>query len=396
MELVFNIPEDICGGIVFFKLKAEEEVTFYSGSYNTSQTMANKVHIAVGICTYRREEYINKTLKFLSDAFLHNTESPLYGNLKIYVSDNGKTLDCDMISEQFVMCVHNKNAGGAGGFTRCMIEALKEQEIQNYTHFLFMDDDILLEPEALYRTYTLLCMRNKKYRDASVGGALLRTDFMEIQHACGEYWNNRRTESPKKGYDLSKKYFLLKNEEKIREDYNGWWYCCIPFDEKLVANLPLPVFIHGDDIEYNMRYTKKIMHLDGINVWHDTFENRKASSLEYYNIRNLFIINAIHRPNYNWKQAQKNLFIHMIDQLCKYRYEHKELLIRAVKDFCKGPEFLKKQEPVALHQDIMKMGYKLEDVSSKLDRYKKNWRNEKIEKSRCIEQKNLNYIIFFL
>ena len=128
VNLVFNIPEDICGGIVFFKLEADEEVTFYSGSYQTSQEMVNKVHIAIGICTYRREKYINRTLKLLSNEFLHKTKSPLYGNLKIYVSDNGKTLDCNMISEEFVMCIHNKNAGGTGGFTRCMIEALREQK----------------------------------------------------------------------------------------------------------------------------------------------------------------------------------------------------------------------------------------------------------------------------
>lgn len=396
VELVFDIPENIHGGIIFFKLQAEEEVILYSGSYRTRQEIVHKVHIAAGICTYKREEYISRTLKLLSDAFLHNIKSPLYGNLKIYVSDNGNTLDCDSISEEFITCVHNKNAGGAGGFTRCMIEALKEQKSQNYTHFLFMDDDILLEPEALYLTYTLLCMRNKKYKNASVGGALLRTDFMEIQHVCGEYWNNSRSQSPKEGYNLSKKYFLLANEKLMPEEYNGWWYCCIPFGEKLATSLPLPIFIHRDDIEYNIRHAKGIMHLNGINVWHDTFENRRASNLEYYNTRNLFIVNAIHRPQYNWKQAQKRLFIHMIAQLCKYHYKNKELIVRAVKDFCKGPDFLKKQEPVALHQDIMKMGYKLEDVSSKLDKYKKNWRYERTEKKSLYkaEKFKLRHIIF--
>lgn len=379
-RLAFDIPKDVYGGIIFFKLQADEDIVFYSGSYRTTREIVNKVHIAVGICTYKREQYISKTLELLSGTVLYNADSPLYGNIKIYISDNGNTLDCGQISGQFITCVYNKNAGGTGGFTRCMIEALKEQESQKYTHFLFMDDDILLEPETLYRTYTLLCMCSKKYSDASVGGALLRTDFMEIQHACGECWNNGRAQSPKEGYNLSKKYFLLANEKFTKEEYNGWWYCCMPFDEKLAESLPLPVFIHRDDVEYNIRHVKKTMHLNGISVWHDTFENRRASNLEYYNTRNLFIVNAIHRPQYNWKQAQKHLFIHMIGQLCKYNYKNKELIVKAVADFCKGPGFLKEQEPVELHQDIMKMGYKLQDVSAKLDRYKKNWRHEKIKK----------------
>jgi len=395
-EVVFNITKDIHGGIIFFKLLAEEETVFYSGFYNTLQEAANKINIAAGICTYRREQYINKTLEVLSDAFFNNITSLLYGSLKIYVSDNGNTLDCTDISNKFIKCVYNKNAGGTGGFTRCIIEALKEQDKKKYTHFIFMDDDILLEPESIYRTYTLLSMANKKYKSASIGGALLRTDFMEIQHACGEDWNGGRYISPKEGYDLSRKYYLLANEKIIPEEYNGWWYCCIPFSQDLSTDLPLPVFIHRDDVEYNIRRVKGIMHLNGINVWHDTFENRRASNLEYYNTRNLFIVNSIHSPGYNWRQAQKHLFVHMAGQLLKYHYKNKELLVKAVKDFCKGPEFLKKQEPVALHQDIMKMGYKLEDVTAKLDKYNKNWKQAGTSKDLLYKREKfrLHHIVF--
>ena len=103
-------------------------MVFYSGTYQTTQSIVNRVNIAAGICTYRREEYIKRTLHLLTDAFLHNRDSLLYGNLKIFISDNGNTLNCDKIQEEFISCVYNKNAGGAGGFTRCMIEALSEQK----------------------------------------------------------------------------------------------------------------------------------------------------------------------------------------------------------------------------------------------------------------------------
>ncbi len=395
-ELVFQIPKTLHGGILFLKLVAEEEVVFYSGTYQTTQSIVNRVNIAAGICTYRREEYIKRTLHLLTDAFLHNRDSLLYGNLKIFISDNGNTLNCDKIQEEFISCVYNKNAGGAGGFTRCMIEALSEQKKQNFTHFLFMDDDILFEPEALYRTYSLLSMANDRYKDATIGGALLRTDFMEIQHACGEIWTGRRSESPKKGYDLSKIYYLLMNEKVIQEDYNGWWYCCMPFSDKLGTSLPLPVFIHRDDVEYNLRHLGKFMHLNGINVWHNTFENRRASSLEYYNTRNLFILNAIHMPKFNWKKAEKQLFIHIIGQICKYHNKNIELFVCAVKDFCKGPKFLKDQEPVELHQNIMSMGYALEDMTDKLDKYNKNWREQNLDKNSLYktEKFKLHHIIF--
>ncbi|MCI9077835.1 MAG: glycosyltransferase family 2 protein [Lachnospiraceae bacterium] len=395
-ELVFKIQKTICGGIVFLKLAAEKEVVFYSGAYKTAQNIVNRVKIAAGICTYHREEYIKKTMGLLSGAFLNDRESLLYGNLKLFISDNGNSLDCNKISSEFVSCIYNKNAGGTGGFTRCMLEALNEQKEQGFTHFLFMDDDILFEPEALYRTYTLLSMANDKYKNATIGGALLRTDFMEIQHACGESWNNGRVESLKKGYDLSKTYYLLLNEKVVQEDYNGWWYCCMPFSDKLGISLPLPVFIHRDDVEYNLRHSKKFMHLNGINVWHNTFENRRASNLEYYNTRNLFILNAIHKPEFNWRKAEKQLFIHIIGQICKYHNKNIELFVRAVEDFCKGPEFLKEQEPVKLHQSIMGMGYSLEDMTEKLDKYNKNWRKQGLKKNSLYktEKFKLHHIIF--
>ncbi len=389
----FKIPKEINGGIIFLKLLSEEEVIFYSGVYETLEEAVNKIQLAVGICTYKRENYINKTLKLFSDKFLNDKKSLLFGNLKIFVSDNGNSLDCNKISSEFISCVYNKNAGGAGGFTRCMIEALKKQK---FTHFIFMDDDILIEPESLFRTYTLLSMANSQYKNVVVGGALLRTDFMEMQHACGEIWTGRRSESPKRGYDLSKIYYLLLNEKNIPNVYNAWWYCCIPLDRGLINNLPLPLFIHGDDIEYNIRHTRDTVYLNGICVWHDTFENRKASHLEYYNTRNKLIVNAIHKPDFNWKCAEKQLFIHLMAEISKFRYKNVDLMFIAVTDFCKGPRFLKEQEPVKLHQDIMDKGYLLEDMTHKLDKYNKNWREANLEKNSLYktEKFKLHHIIF--
>lgn len=89
----------------------------------------------------------------------------------------------------------------------------------------------------------------------------------------------------------------MKNEEDLPMEYNGWWFCCIPLAEHF-RGFPLPVFIHGDDIEYGLRFNKKIMTMNGIGVWHDAFDNRKASSMEYYDMRNTLITCAIHHPNF--------------------------------------------------------------------------------------------------
>jgi len=56
-----------------------------------------------------------------------------------------------------VQLIPNKNVGGSGGFARGLVEALQEN---TYSHFLFMDDDIELDSESIYRLF--LCMNTPK------------------------------------------------------------------------------------------------------------------------------------------------------------------------------------------------------------------------------------------
>ena len=55
-----------------------------------------------------------------------------------------------------VTVVPNMNAGGAGGFSRGMIEILKKRDLEDFTHILLMDDDAIVEPDLLVRIYGFL------------------------------------------------------------------------------------------------------------------------------------------------------------------------------------------------------------------------------------------------
>lgn len=87
--------------------------------------------------------------------------------------DNGNTLT-DHAFPEFVRYIPNKNCGGAGGFTRGMLEAVK---LKKFTHVILMDDDIFLEPEVLERTRCFLSVLKKEYEDAELAGSLLRKVF---------------------------------------------------------------------------------------------------------------------------------------------------------------------------------------------------------------------------
>lgn len=355
-------------GIVFVKVKAESETILRGGSFETaSEAMVEPVKIAVGICTFRREEFVKKTLKTLKETVLDREDSPLQGHLYVYVSDNGQTLPVEELSEEYIRVLPNRNAGGAGGFGRCMLEAVKDREKYGLTHVLLMDDDIVLEPESLYRTYTLLTLLKPEQKGDMLGGGLLRLDIPYIQHANGEMWQGGRIGFTKRGYDLRDPESVLRNEENLPMEYNGWWYCCVPLAEQF-RGFPLPVFIHGDDIEYGLRFDGRIMTLNGIGVWHDAFDNRKASSMEYYDMRNTMIACAIHHPQFSCLSMVKRVCRHLVGQMLHLRVEDQRLTMKGVEDFCQGVRFLKETDPTELHPVIMGMGYAMQDVSDDLEK----------------------------
>jgi len=241
------------------------------------------------------------------------------------------------------------------------------QERCGFTHILLMDDDIILEPEAVFRTWQMLSLLKEEYQGHLLGGGLLRLDIHYIQHENSAQWQGDRIIFPKQGYDLSERYAVVANEERKLVNYCGWWYCCIPIAERFEHALPMPFFIHRDDIEYGLRYRGRIITLNGISVWHDAFDHRRASSMVYYDIRNALICNAIHYPEYSAKDAKKYVIKNMFGHLMKYRYEDQKLTLRALEDFCRGTAFLSSRDPVGLHQEIMAMGYKQTDVSCVLE-----------------------------
>lgn len=361
----FHVNCEEQDGILYLTIEANTEVRLQRAYFESEQNLSHSVTLAIGICTFRREEFVTKTIHTLKTHLLQNENSPLQNHLHVYVSDNGNTLDATGLFDECVHVMANKNAGGAGGFGRCMLEASKDKEKYGITHVLLMDDDIVLEPESILRTYAILSMAKTSYQDAMLGGGLLRLDVPYIQHANGETWHGGHIGFTKRGYDLRKEEAVLKNEEDLPMEYNGWWFCCVPLAENF-RGFPLPVFIHGDDIEYGLRFDGKIMTMNGIGVWHDAFDNRKASSMEYYDMRNTLVACAIHHPEFSKLHILKIVCRHLIGQMLRYREEDQLLTMKGVEDYCKGVSFLEQTDPVELHQQIMQMGYKMVDVSQEL------------------------------
>ncbi len=393
-----SVPLNEKNGLFYFTLKALSDVAeLHGGAYETSvdESALPNVKIAIGICTFRREMYVANNMRILRETILENRASPLYGNLEVFISDNSKTLNADLETDS-IHIFPNRNLGGAGGFTRSMIEAKKASEDKHFTHILMMDDDIRLNPDSLLLTYTMLRLLKPEFKDAFIGGHMLKIDAPSLQSEAADHWDIATHHPVKYNYNLETNEFIIKNEIEDSVNYFGWWYCCMPMDVISDNNLPLPIFIKRDDIEYGLRNGKIFITLNGICVWHEPFEYKSASYLEYYYFRNMCIMNSRHRLSFDSKRLIAEVKKRVMGFAARYRFKDAELSLLGVQHYLKGIDWLKAQDAEKLNGEIMKLGYKKEPLEN-LDfvfihgNYEKNLVPQKLNrKQRIIRKITLN------
>lgn len=355
--LVYSTDIDLAkhnNGILFVKIDSKEEIVMYDAAFETDMTPVRDVFISLIICTYRREEYVKRNLHILQKEVTEGS-SVLKSHLNVKVIDNGNTLE-NIDVPGFISLIPNKNAGGVGGFTRGMMCAKEEGTA---THVLLMDDDVEIKISALEKTFILLSYVKDEYRDIIVGGAMLRNDCQYIQHEAGAWYQEGRfIKSRNRGLDLRKFENVCLNEKEEMVDYNAWWYCCMPVGLSDEIGLPLPLFIHFDDLEYGIRAKKRVVLMNGICVWHNTFENKRPSVNEYYDVRNNLIINALHAGKNGRSKAVKIVNRRLLTNLFRYRYKDMSLVNMAVDDFFCGPQSLKCTDPQKFHKELCDFGYR--------------------------------------
>ena len=120
--------------------------------------------------------------------------------------------------------------------------------------------------------------------------------------------------------------------------------------------MPCPVYFHRDDVEFGLRQ-KGFLHLNGICVWHEEFENKPFSRNEYYDARNKLIVNAIHCPHYNKAMVAKELIRDVLKKLIAYRYREAKLILTGVRDFCRGAEWVIAHDCGEYHDALVQQGY---------------------------------------
>jgi GT2 family glycosyltransferase len=365
-EFDFIYPQTVEKGVFSFKITAFENGEFQGGAYHTNVDENNlpNINLALCICTYKRENYIISNMEMLKSAVFTDKNSLLNQHLRVYIADNGQTLDINQFDCDEIKIYPNLNTGGSGGFSRAMIEAIADRKKLDLTHIILMDDDVVFTYHALERSYSFLQMLKSEHKNIMLGGAMLKLDLPFIQHGAGETWSVKEMYFNKTGYNLYDIKGIVRNE--IEESINqlAWWFCCFPLDENSKNNLALPIFFQYDDIDFNLRnnHLKKVT-LNGICLWHESFEKKLTVSKEYYAVRNRFIICSIHGgAEFTKKFAKKLIVEHVVKNLMMYRYKAADLILRAVEDFFKGYEWLAAVDQQKLNSEVNAMGYKLQPI----------------------------------
>ncbi len=350
------IQTETAGRIYLEIMCSSEHGLFKEGLIATEQDKIREVSLGIITCTFKKEAYIRNTLNtILQDNLLQNKD------LKIFVVDNGRTLNEDDLKDPRVQLIPNRNVGGSGGFTRGLIEALQSNSL---THFLLMDDDIELDSECIYRLFSLYEYANF---DFAVAGTMLDLYKKHIVYEAGAAYGK----APKTmGFDpfslvplknnldlentTSLNLFLL--EESV--DYGGFWFFSFPRKVVEKIGLLMPFFIKVDDVEFGLRIKESfgsIVAFPSIAVWHEPFYAKSPSWDTYYHYRNDLITHAIH-GSLGYINTVKYITKALIFSLLFFDYNSAEMLVKAFEDYVKGPGFLKNmKEPDLWHFNILKL-----------------------------------------
>ncbi|OQY31468.1 MAG: hypothetical protein B6241_13900 [Spirochaetaceae bacterium 4572_59] len=335
-DVVLTVPEILYSGHIGMSIEATSLFRLKSAYWGSALLLFQRhIRTAAVFCTYNRDEFLFPNLKVIRNSEIEN--------LDVFVVDNASRIDESSIKEfgdDFYL-FHNPNTGGSGGFTRGLMEALKSDV--SYTHVLFMDDDIRLEGETLFRSQTLLSHLRPEYKKHFLSGAMLQLDKPHLMFESTARWNGVRVKNYKKDLDLRSLENLCQADrnENNKNSYAAWWYCGIPLSKGMERDLPFPFFIYGDDMDYSLKRASGLLTLNGIGVWHEPF-TKKFSPLfkSYFFCRNTMILNSLHSRKFNYFHNALNSAAHFFVQLFVHDYRSASLALDALEDYLEGAEYV--------------------------------------------------------
>lgn len=343
VQLVAPIDRFVDGGALWLELTTgRESLTVRDVRWSVGAAPAVRP-TAVVICTYNRPDECLHTLAALAD-----DEECMAMVEAVYVVDQGtdtveSRADFRWIAARLgasLQYLRQPNLGGAGGFTRGLYEVSKSERAD--ANVLFMDDDILLDPDTVIR---MTAFANKTVEPVIVGAQMLYLLHPELAFGWAQTTN---LPALRAGVPVPRKVVrvdVTRQRQEVRVDagYNAWWSCLIPSEVVARAGYPLPMFFQWDDVEYGHRaraHGHPTVTLAGTGVWHDDWDWKDGDSpTNFFNHRNALITSALH-TDFDPKGAARVVRQRLLRFLVSMRYGLAATALEGVEAFLQGPECL--------------------------------------------------------
>ncbi|MDR1657873.1 MAG: glycosyltransferase, partial [Deltaproteobacteria bacterium] len=311
---------------------------------------ATEPHIALVITTFSRIEALQQLVATYNQARQNFLEIKSLTHLYV-INNRLEDADrlADLTSEGITLLNNPVNSGGAGGFG---LGAREAAATGLYSHVLFMDDDVIIHPEAWLRTLALIGNLKPLYADQLISGGMLNQKQLTHCHTLAEALDHKvkhinligdldladivqtrkalSAAEPDWGYPQAA---ILPAQASLRP-YAAWWYCLIPAELFKKYGYPLPLFFRGDDQEFGLRLKRKVLTLNGIFVWHPSFESSGKTTLlrSYLGTRNQDIYTTLHFKH--WRKLISLRFIRALNRsLAANDYEKAAVMILAFTDY---------------------------------------------------------------
>lgn len=353
-----------------FMLSVEKESTVrIKNAYYYARVAPREIRpikLAIATTTFNNENYIAPNIELFKQEIAAKDE-PISHASHLFVVDNGRTLSPKEYETDAVSIIHNANVGGSGGFARGMMAAL---EAGHFTHVLLMDDDVSIQPESFLRTFNLLSLANASYAEACVNGAMFTIETPNMQFEDVSHVGPDGQYARIKGNLYMDHLGDIAVNEKVDIEsphtYGAWWFSCIPLTKIVQSGLPLPLFVRLDDVEYGLRLNARYMTMNGICVWHAGFGDRFRASVDVYQyLRNYLAVMAFDNLPYDKlfmlrTRRSMQLYLRMM------AYDTAELMLQALEDYLKGPEFFENPQGEKIMKANGARNEKLQDLTEAL------------------------------
>lgn len=327
-----HYAENATRGVIFFEVQAlSQGVAITAARYMTEGAPNPARRLALSITTFKREAQVENTARRLAHYFERADFAPY---MDCFIVDNGDS--ARIITHPKIRRIPNANLGGAGGFTRGLLEA----EASGYSHVLFMDDDASIPMEALHRTYAFLTLA--KDPKAAIAGAMINnTDKWRM-------WENGATFDQRcyplfTGVDLRDRdaVIAMENESALSRSskmYGGWWFFAFPVAE--VKRHPFPFFVRGDDVNFSLVNEFAITTLNGVVSFADDFIDKESPLTWYLDLRSHMVHHLTLDKMEVGRLALTRIGLSFFKRnIVKFQYETLEAVLLAWEHVLQGPDF---------------------------------------------------------